>query len=393
MSADPQRWTVAIVGGSLAGLAAALELSRLTTAEITVFEQTAGRLEGRGAGIVMQPEIELLLSISRIPPATVSVPLTERQLLHRHSPPRVFTQPQTMTAWDTLYRTFRAALPGVDYRQGSEVTAVTPGEQGATLTLADGTTSNWDIVIGSDGIGSTVRQFVHPQHPAYSGYVAWRGLELESDLPADLTGELTDRFTMFSANGVQFLCYLVPGPGGETETGRRRVNWVWYANASAEAFGDIMTGQSGRHYSYFLPAEDVSSASAATLHALAATELPPSMAELVGHSKPFLQPVMDLPSGRMRRGPVFLIGDAAGTVRPHTASGTSKSIADASFLAQALRNRTVQDPLPESALHQWENYRLRSLNDIAAVGISRAVVSRLGTAQSAPVWDQAVGKN
>lgn len=385
-----ERWKVAIVGGSLAGLASALELSRVTTADITVFEQTAGRLEGRGAGIVMQPEIEALLSISHIPPATVSVPLVERQLLHRHSPPRVFAQPQTMTAWDTLYRTFRGALRDVDYRQGVEVTTVTASDHSTTLTFADGTTSDWDMVIGADGIGSTVRQFVQPEDPRYSGYVAWRGLERESDLPPGLTRELTDRFTLFSADGVQFLCYLVPGPAGEIEPGLRRVNWVWYVNASPEAFGDIMTGQSGRRYAYFLPADEVSAASAATLHALAKTELPPLFAELIDHSAPFLQPVMDLPSSRLRRGPAFVIGDAAGTVRPHTASGTSKSIGDAAFLAQALSTHMARDPLPESALRQWENHRLRVLQDIAAVGVTRAVVSRLGTTDSAPIWDRAI---
>jgi len=385
-----ERWKIAIVGGSLAGLAAALELDRVTTADVTVFEQTAGRLEGRGAGIVMQPEIEALLSLSHVPAATVSVSLAERQLLHRHSPPRVFTQPQMMTAWDTLYRTFRGALRDVDYQQGVEVTTVTANDHGTTLTFTDGTTADWDMVIGADGIGSTVRQFVQPAHPRYSGYVAWRGLEPERDLPRDLTRELADRFTMFSANGVQFLCYLVPGPAGETEPGLRRVNWVWYVNASSEAFGDIMTGRSGRRYAYFLPADEVSAASAATLHALAESELPPLFAELLGHSAPFLQPVMDLPSSRLRRGSVFVIGDAAGTVRPHTASGTSKSIGDAAFLAQALRRRTTRDPLPEPALRQWENDRLRSLQDIAAVGVSRAVVSRLGTTESAPVWDRAI---
>jgi 2-polyprenyl-6-methoxyphenol hydroxylase-like FAD-dependent oxidoreductase len=183
MTADFKRWTVAIVGGSLAGLATATELSRVTNADITVFEQTAGRLEGRGVGIVMQPEIERLLSISGIQPATVSVPLRERQLLHLHSPPRIFPQPQTMTAWDTLYRALRSALRGVDYRRGIEVAAVTPGEQGATLTFPDGSTSTWRIVIGADGIGSTVRQSVSPAQPEYSGYVAWRGLEKRMRLP------------------------------------------------------------------------------------------------------------------------------------------------------------------------------------------------------------------
>ena len=149
-----------------------------------------------------------------------------------------------------------------------------------------------------------------------------------------------------------------------------------------------MTGQSGRRYRYFLPADDVSAASKSTLLTLADSALPPLMSRLVGHSKPFLQPVMDLASERLRRGPVFLIRDAAGTVRPHTASGTSKSIADAALLAQALRGWEARDPLPEGLLAQWENHRLRSLEDIAAVGIARALASRLGTPDSANVWDR-----
>jgi len=207
-------------------------------------------------------------------------------------------------------------------------------------------------------------------------------------LPGRLHSELTDRFNLYSANGIQFLCYLVPGPAGETAPGRRRVNWVWYINASEAAFAAVMTGQSGRRYRYFLPADDVSAASKTTLLTLADSALPPLMSRLVGHSKPFLQPVMDLASERLRRGPVFLIGDAAGTVRPHTASGTSKSIADAALLAQALRGWEARDPLPEGPLAQWENHRLRSLEDIAAVGIARALASRLGTPDSANVWDR-----
>ncbi|ORA37248.1 FAD-dependent monooxygenase [Mycobacterium aquaticum] len=382
-------WTIAIVGGSLAGLAAAAELSRTTDAEITVFEQTAGPLEGRGAGIVVQPEIEYLLSVSGVQPDAVSVALGERQLLHRNSPPRTFAMPQTMTAWDTLYRTFRATIPGVDYRQGVTVTGVTPGEQGVDLTFADGTTSTWTLVIGADGIGSTVRQTVSAAHPQYTGYVAWRGLETEDELPTDITSELTDRFTLYSANGIQFLCYLVPGPAGETAPGRRRVNWVWYINASEEAFDGIMTGQSGRRYEYFLPTTDVSEASMATLLMLAETDLPPLLSRLVRLSRPFLQPVMDLAGARMRRGPAFVIGDAAGTVRPHTASGTSKSIADAALLAQAFRKWTAGEPLPEDHLRLWEQHRLRSLEDLAAIGIARAVASRLGTRDSTPVWDRA----
>ena len=127
----------------------------------------------------------------------------------------------------------------------------------------------------------------------------------------------------------------------------------------------------------------------ATLLALTNTHLPPLMKRIVEHSRPFLQPVLDLANAQMRRGPVFVIGDAAGTVRPHTASGTSKSIADAALLAQALRGWTADAPLPEDHLRAWEQHRLQSLKDLAARGLSSAAASRLGPTESTPVWDRA----
>jgi 2-polyprenyl-6-methoxyphenol hydroxylase-like FAD-dependent oxidoreductase len=50
-----------VVGGSVGGLAAALELRRATGAEVAVYERSAGQMEARGAGVVMQPDVEWLL--------------------------------------------------------------------------------------------------------------------------------------------------------------------------------------------------------------------------------------------------------------------------------------------------------------------------------------------
>ncbi|MFD6199128.1 FAD-dependent monooxygenase [Mycobacteriaceae bacterium NPDC060252] len=386
MTAD--RWKVAVVGGSLAGLTAAAELNRVTTAEVTVFERSTGKLEGRGAGIVMQPETEGLLTLLDIDPNTVVVGLRERRMLHRFSPSRTFAQPQTMTAWDTLYRTLRTATTNAEYLQGKSVAKVVPGDRRAELTFEDGSTSQWDVVIGADGIDSATRRSVFDAAPTYSGYMAWRGLEREQDLPEDITAELSERFTFFSTNGVQFLCYLVPGPDGQTEHGQRRVNWVWYVNSSEASFHQMMVGSSGRQYDYFLPSQDVRADNLQILRGLAEKSLPSLFARLVRHSNPFLQPVMDVAPGQMRRGSVFLIGDAAGTVRPHTASGTSKSIADAALLAQVFRGWSARDPLPESPLRTWESRRLRSLHEIASVGVARAIGSQLGTADGALVWDR-----
>src|SRR4029079_11554726 len=48
---------------------------------------------------------------------------------------------------------------------------------GVTITLADGGTAKGDILIGADGIHSTIRgQMFGKELPRYTGNVAWRGL-------------------------------------------------------------------------------------------------------------------------------------------------------------------------------------------------------------------------
>jgi 2-polyprenyl-6-methoxyphenol hydroxylase-like FAD-dependent oxidoreductase len=378
MTSAPHGFSVAVVGGSLAGLAVAAELQRHTDARVTVYEQSRGPLQGRGAGIVMQPETEVLLDINGVAPATVSVPLRERRFLHRNTPPRTVPAPQAMTAWDTLYRALRGANDDLDYRQGMAVTGISTSGERVQVTL-DGADSVYvDAVIGADGIGSATRNAVYAAHPIYTGYMAWRGLENESDLPDELVAELNDRFTLFSVVGTQFLCYLVPGPRGQTTPGQRRVNWVWYINTPEPLFNTIMTGGSGRRYEHFLPSNDVNPAVRASLRTRSQELLPELLARLVASSRPFVQPVMDVAPRRMRRGPIFLIGDAAGTVRPHTASGTSKSFADALTLVAALGKWTPQVPLPEERLDRWELFQLDHLRQIAVSGLAGADASGLG---------------
>lgn len=74
-----------------------------------------------------------------------------------------------------------------------------------------------------------------------------------------------------------------------------------------------------------------------------------------------------------------LIGDAAGTVRPHTASGTSKAFGDAADLARTLRGADSYGDLPRM-LKQWEAHRLSHLTAVARHGIRLAAHSSLGVA-------------
>ncbi|MFT9480683.1 FAD-dependent oxidoreductase [Streptomyces sp. Mo3] len=71
-------FTALVIGGSVGGLAAAHEL-RAVGAEVAVYERSVGKTSARGAGIVMQPETEALLSRLGVPARSVSVELHERQ--------------------------------------------------------------------------------------------------------------------------------------------------------------------------------------------------------------------------------------------------------------------------------------------------------------------------
>jgi len=248
MPPAPRPFTAAIIGGSVGGLAAAHEL-RSIGADVTVYERSVDRTQPRGAGIVMQPEVESLLARLGVSVPSVSVRLRERQGLHRDGRIGRYEAPQWMTAWDTLYAALRAPLADVCYRLGSELVDLDLGNDSVTATFADGHRTTTDLLVGADGVGSTTRSLLRlPGDVAYSGYVAWRGLEPEADLSGHLVDLLAERFTSFGAPGMQMLCYLVPGANGELERGSRRVNWVWYVNTAESSLGRLLTGTSGRRY-------------------------------------------------------------------------------------------------------------------------------------------------
>ena len=92
-----------------------------------------------------------------------------------------------------------------------------------------------------------------------------------------------------------------------------------------------------------------------------------------------MQPVFDVAPATMTGDHAVLIGDAAGTVRPHTASGTSKAFGDAAELARALHGADSYGDLPR-VLKQWEARRLAHLTAVARHGIGLAARSSLGVA-------------
>ncbi|MEM7710502.1 MAG: FAD-dependent monooxygenase, partial [Pseudomonadota bacterium] len=266
------------------------------------------------------------------------------------------------------------------YRQGSRLTELSRDKSRVQAIFADGGAASADLLVASDGVNSTARRLLsgEDEGSAYSGYVAWRGLENEGELPPSLVEPLAERFTLFTHPGLQMLCYLVPSADGATEPGRRRVNWVWYVNAPETELDRVLTGASGMRYRSFLPASDVHADVDRKVKDAAARELPSVFADLVSASRIFMQPVQDVRPQQRLHGRALLLGDAAGTVRPHTAAGTSKAFGDAALLAAALKDWRSDMPLDKDKLEQWSAIRTQDLQATARRGIALAAGSGLG---------------
>jgi 2-polyprenyl-6-methoxyphenol hydroxylase-like FAD-dependent oxidoreductase len=333
---------VLVAGGSLGGLFVAALLHRAGMG-VEVHERSPQSLAGRGAGLVVQPEMAAILDeLGHVSAAEAGIPANERIFLDaagrvtaRHA------MPQTQISWDRVFLAVHSCVPAERYWADREVLEAGQDSTTAWLSFADGTVEYADLVIGADGISSVVRAALPggEAQPAYAGYAAWRGLVPEAALPRDAAELLYDRFAFFDEDGSHALGYLVPGPDGSIARGRRRYNWVWYRRCS-EADGSLaaaLTDVDGRQHAYSLPPGAMSGTVREILRMEAHRRLPPPFAAAVeAEPQPFVQGIFDHTSEVMAEGRIALLGDAAFVVRPHTAMGVAKAAGDAMALRDAL---------------------------------------------------------
>lgn len=338
-----------IVGGSVAGLFAALLLRRRGW-EALVFERVPEALSARGAGIVTHPELSRILELAGAPPgADFGVPVRDRLVLARDG--RVIARhdcPQVMTGWDRLWRMLRDALPDGAYRNGAEFVAMEQDDGGVAVRFADGGGAEGDLLVGADGLRSAVRGAVVGEiRPEYAGYTAWRGLVEESALPGEAHAALFASFAFCLPPGEQMLGYPVAGRANDLRPGHRRYNWVWYRPADEErGLRDLLTDVRGHTHSVSIPPPLIRPELIEQLREAAGSVLAPSFAAVVAATEvPFLQPIYDLESLRLAAGRAALIGDAAFVARPHVGAGTTKAAEDALALADALEGADVAGAL------------------------------------------------
>lgn len=328
-----------IVGGSMSGLLSALLLQREGW-RVDIYERVEGELSGRGAGIVAQPELMARLEGLGLGTDGLGVAITRRQILSADG--RVtggLICPQVATAWERVYRLLRDAFASAHYHRGKSLKGITQDGGGVTAYFADGEAVTGDLLVGADGIRSTVRQLLAPDvTPLYAGYVAWRALIAEDAIPRDTHKAIFEVMSFGLPWGEQFLSYPVAGPDNDVRFGHRRSNVIWYRPADeAGKLKWLLTDAQGHTHDLSIPPPLIRAEAVAEMKEAAERLLAPPFRELVRLMRePLLQPIYDLASPRMAFGRVALVGDAAFVARPHVGAGVSKAADDAAALANAL---------------------------------------------------------
>lgn len=350
--------SVAVVGGSLGGLTAALLLRDLGC-DVTVYERSASALQARGAGIAVleqtlrYPVERLGLAPEQISSSTDWIRFLEPDGTVRHEQRHRYR----FSAWNTVYAALLAALPQDRYRLGCELTSFATDDDGVRLRFGDGAQVRADLLVCADGIGSSSRRRLLPEvRPRYAGYVAWRGVTPEAALSGATYQALHDALTYQQLPRSHVLVYPIPALDGAVEPGRRLMNVVWYRNVEQDQLPALLTDRTGQQRSVSLPPGAVRDDVVAEMRAFAAAHLAPPVAETVTSvAEPFVQAVFDIEVPRMVHGRACLLGDAAFAVRPHAAAGTAKAAEDGWVLAEELEKADGDVP---AALAAWEARQL-----------------------------------
>jgi len=370
---------IVIAGGSIAGLAAALTLDCIGH-DVTVCERSRTPLRGQGGGVaVLRRMMSFLEQHGRHCRQMISVPTHRRRWIDRDG---IVTrdEPEMLpfSSWDAVYRSLCETLPRGRIHYGRTVTGFDQDADGVDVHVDD-ERIRADVLIAADGSGSNLRARIFPGYtPSFAGYLAWRGIVDEADFDAAAIESLIENMTLHKAPGELFMAFLIPALDGSLAPGARRFNWLWYRNeADPDAQRRHLTDRNGNvHHASVHPGQ-LADDTVATLRQLAGERLPASLSQLVLATRaPFNQAIFDALSPGFVDGRVALIGDAACTVRPHTASGTSKAASDAVSLAEALPAHAT-DVI--ARLAQWSTRRREEVTSLLDKGPQLAAAFGLGT--------------
>ncbi|WP_055553497.1 FAD-dependent monooxygenase [Streptomyces sp. NBRC 110028] len=328
-----------IVGSGISGLAAALSLHRAGWQPLIIERAPHRRTGGyfvrfNGPGYTASERLGILGSLpDRRDPEGRTFEVDSRGRLRPGLPfpEQINGTPLRMLLRSDLERVLHEAVQDlVEIRYGTGPAAITQSRDEVTVTLTDGSRESADLLIGADGIHSTVRSLVFGPEDLYrkdfDHVVA--ACVMDGPLPGMRAGD----GAVATASGrsawinsyrdhppVAFLLYRTDWPAAEIR------------KKPSDALRQAFAGFGG--------------------------DIVPAMLKAMDRSESVLfDQVSQIHLNRWSQGRVVLLGDSAWCMTLHSGQGSGMGIAGAELLARLL---TEHDDLP-TALGSWEQ-QLRPL--------------------------------
>lgn len=336
-----------IIGGGIAGPVAAMALAKAGI-HATVYEAYDGTADGVGAGLGMAPNGLAALDILGIGDAVrdagepvqtmVMQSWTGKRLAEfgdRSGPPFLHAVSRS-DLYQVLYDGARQR--GISFEHGKRLVALDDTGEAVTARFADGTSATGDILVGADGIRSTVRSLIDPAAPpprydGLLGFGGWSAARVPDAVPS----------TMYMTFGKRaFFSHTVARDG--------RVGW--FVNVPAAKPMTMAEAQAVGAQAW-LP----------RLRELFVADRTPAVAVLDGADPSTMMVVGALelmrPAPRWHRGRVLLVGDAAHAPSHSSGQGASLAIESAIQLARCLRD--LPQPAAFTAYEQLRRGRVERI--------------------------------
>ena len=345
---------IAIVGGGLAGLAAAQALKTFGT-KAEVFE-TASALGEIGAAVNVSPQAVKALQAIGVGDKVAAVANSSPGIYTRNMQTGEFLElndrHKAAARYGAPYYTFHRAdlldalAGGLDHSAihlGHRLTGIEERSDRILLAFANGTEVEAEIVIGADGVRSVIRQALYgDDNPTYTGQMVWRALLNGGDVPAEVlepTGHI-----QWVGPGCHLLAYYIRG--------QKLVNIVTQEDTDKW----VEEGWSTRGD-------------------------PDEMRLSFPNPEPRLETLLSLVTGCSKwglftrpltqnwgRGRIQLIGDAAHAMLPNAGQGACQAFEDAYILARWLQ--ACRDPV--EAFANFRRIRIPRVHGVQRLSFSNA---------------------
>jgi len=342
--------SIAIIGGGIGGLAAALSLLR-TGLDVHVYEQTR-EVREVGAGIQISPNATRILHRLGLADTLVGMgvqPLAMRQRRWddgRTLGSAALGEALAAACGAPYYQSHRAdllnallgSLPAERLHVGHRLTELTDRGDRVEARFENGESIAVDAVVGADGIHSAVRRILFGgESPQFTGCVAYRGL-----VPAERLAHLK--------LPVEFEVWMGPG---------KHVVHYFVRSGQLVNFVAIVERDSWTRESW------TEQADVADLRAAFEGWHPQVRAILEGVDETFVWGLFEHPPmEHWSAGRVTLLGDACHAMLPFMAQGAAQAIEDGAVLAACLAKSSGRDI--SEALRSYEVLRLPRASRVQA---------------------------